>query len=387
MVMIFVPKEVRDLERRVAANPESVKKFGKAGFSVSIQRGAGLEAGISDAKYEEAGAVLIDDLKQGYEQADLVLKIDAPAMHPELKTHEALLMKEGTVLFCSLVPQNEVACIEHLLARKISCFSTNLIPRITIAQKMDTLSSQASLAGYKAVILAANSLGKYFPLLMTAAGTITPAKVVILGAGVAGLQAIATARRLGANVEAYDVREVVKEQVESLGAKFIEIPTEENLEDAGGYAKQQSEAFLNRQREVVGNHLASADVAITTALIPGRKAPLLITAEMVERMPLGSVIVDMAVAQGGNCELSEPGRTAKKHGVTIIGELNIPATMPIHASQLFSRNLYNLVTHLMVEGEFQIDVEEPITDGALLTHEGVYRHEPTKELIEKGAAS
>jgi len=387
MVQIFVPKEIRDLEKRVAASTESVKKFLKAGYSVAIERGAGMASGISDETFEKAGATLVDDAKTGYGQADMVLKIQAPAQNSEAGQHEVAMMKEGAILVCSLVPQNEVDTIKQLLERRISCFSTNLIPRITIAQKMDTLSSQASLAGYKAVIMAANALGKYFPLLMTAAGTITPAKVVVLGAGVAGLQAIATARRLGANVEAYDVRPVVKEQVESLGAKFIDIPVEENLEDAGGYAKDQSEEFLKRQRSVVGDHLAAADVAITTALIPGRPAPLLITAEMVERMPLGSVIVDMAVEQGGNCELSEPGKTVEKHGVTMIGELNIPATVPIHSSQLFAKNLLNFVTHLTDEGNFKIDLEEPITDGSLLTHEGQYRHEPTRDIIEKGATS
>lgn len=381
MVQIFVPKENRDLERRVAASSESVKKFLKAGYTVAIERGAGVASGIADKTFESAGATLVDDAKTGYDQADMVLKVQAP------DAGEVAMMKEGAILVSSLVPQNEVDTIKKLLERRISCFSTNLIPRITIAQKMDTLSSQASLAGYKAVIMAANSLGKYFPLLMTAAGTITPAKVVVLGAGVAGLQAIATARRLGANVEAYDVRPVVKEQVESLGAKFIEIQAEENLEDAGGYAKEQTEAFLKRQRAVVGDHLAAADVAVTTALIPGRPAPLLITAEMVERMPLGSVIVDMAVEQGGNCELSEPGKTVEKHGVTLIGELNIPATVPIHASQLFAKNLLNFVTHLTKEEKFQIDLEEPITEGSLLTHEGKYRHEPTKDIIEKGATS
>lgn len=387
MVNIFVPKEIRELERRVATNPDSIKKFIKAGYAVSVERGSGLEAGISDAQFEEAGASLVDDVASGYAAADMVLKIQAPAHNSQTGKHEVVMMKEGAILICSLVPQNEIETLHQLLERKISCFSTNLIPRITIAQKMDTLSSQASLAGYKAVVMGANALGKYFPLLMTAAGTITPAKVVILGAGVAGLQAIATARRLGAKVEAYDVRSVVKEQVESLGAKFIDVPVEEKMEDAGGYAKEQTEAFLKRQREIMGNHLAAADVAITTALIPGRPAPLLITEEMVKRMPLGSVIVDMAVAQGGNCALSEPGKTVVKEGVTIIGETNIPATMAIHASQLFSRNLLNLVTHLTEEGEFKMDLEEPITDGALITHAGAYRHEPTKDLINKGATS
>lgn len=378
---IFFPKEVADLEQRVAVVPETVKKLIAAGYTVSVERGAGIQAGVSDEAYEKAGAGLESDVAAAWQKADIVAKVNGPQHHPELGRHEAELIKEGGILIASIIPSNELDALKTLIKRKVSSFSMTLIPRITIAQKMDTLSSQASIAGYKAVLMAANQLGKYFPLLMTAAGTITPSKVIVLGAGVAGLQAIATARRLGANVEAFDIRAAVKEQVESLGAKFIDIPVAD-AEDAGGYAKEQSDAEQERQRKELSKRLSNADVAITTALIPGRPAPLLITEDMVKGMPLGAVIVDMAVSQGGNCALSEPGKTVVKEGVTIIGELNIPATVPIHASQLYARNMLNLITHLTVEKKFNIDLEEVITDGALLTHDGSCRHEQTRSLLE-----
>jgi len=381
MAQIFVPKEIRELETRVAATPETVKKLIGAGFPVTVERGAGEGSFIADKDFQEAGATLIDTAAAGYAGADIVLKVDPPLMTSE--QNEVALLKEGSILITHLVPANELELLGELCARKISCISMNLVPRITIAQKMDSLSSQASIAGYKAVLLGANALGKYFPLLMTAAGTITPARVVILGAGVAGLQAIATARRLGAMVEVSDVRMAVKEQVESLGAKFITVETDEDMEDAGGYAKEQSEDFLKKQREEVGKRMAGADVIITTALIPGRPAPLLIDEDIVKKMKPGSVIVDLAVQQGGNCALSEPGKTVVKHGVTLIGELNLPAMMQIHASQLYAKNLLNLVTHLGSEGTMPLDLEEPVTDGALLTHEGAVRHEPTRQLLDK----
>lgn len=380
MTQIFVPKEIRELEKRVAVTPETVKKLVKMGYGVSVQSGAGEFSFISDKEYEEAGAKVGSDLGKLYAEADIVLKVQPPDKAGD--KHEAELLKEGCILISHLVPQNEVETLKLLVKRKISCFSMNLIPRITIAQKMDSLSSQASIAGYKAVLMGASQLPKYFPLLMTAAGTITPARVVILGAGVAGLQAIATARRLGANVEVSDVRMAVKEQVESLGAKFIMVETDEDMEDAGGYAKEQSEDFLRRQREEVGKRIANSDVTITTALIPGRPAPMLIPADTVERMKPGSVIVDLAVEQGGNCELSEPGKTVSKHGVTIIGELNIPSSVSIHASQLYAKNLLNLIDHVTKEGNFQLDESEEVTDGALLTHQGAVRHEPTQKLLE-----
>jgi len=378
MAHIFFPKEIRDLETRVAVTPETAQKLIGAGFTVSVCKGAGDGAHISDETYTETGATLVDDNAAGYAAADIVLKVDAPTRE------EIDQLKEGTIVVSHLVPANSLDLVEKLRDRKISFFSMNLIPRITIAQKMDSLSSQASIAGYKAVLLGANALGKYFPLLMTAAGTITPARVVVLGAGVAGLQAIATARRLGAKVEASDVRLAVKEQVESLGAKFITVETDEDMEDAGGYAKEQSEDFLRRQREEVGKRMIAADVVITTALIPGRPAPVLIDEDIVKQMQPGSVIVDLAVQQGGNCALAEPGETITAHGVTIIGELNLPAMVAVHASQLYARNLLNFVTHVAKEGELVIDLEEPVTDGALLTHDGSVRHEPTVALLEKG---
>jgi len=385
MAQIFVPKEIRDLEKRVAATPETVKKLVAAGFAVTVESGAGEASFIDDEAYAQAGAQVEKDAAKGYGMADIVLKVQPPALGSAGKS-EADYLKEGAILVTHLVPANEPDLVVRLQQRKISCLSMNLIPRITIAQKMDSLSSQASIAGYKAVLLGASALGKYFPLLMTAAGTITPAKVVILGAGVAGLQAIATARRLGAVVEVSDVRMAVKEQVESLGAKFIMVETDEDLEDAGGYAKEQSEAFLARQREEVGRRIMAADVVITTALIPGRPAPVLIKADVVSQMNPGSVIVDLAVEQGGNCELSEPGKTVVRHGVTLIGELNLPSTMQVHASQLYARNLLNLILHLAKEGKVLIDVTEAVTDGALLTHDGEIRHEPTRIMLqEKGS--
>lgn len=374
MTQIFVPKETEELETRVAVTPETVKKLAAAGYSLTVENGAGEASFISDSDYTEAGASCVD-AATGYGAADIVLKVAPPS------DGEADQIKEGAILITHVVPNNCLDLIRKLMTRKISCFSMNLVPRITIAQKMDSLSSQASIAGYKAVLLGANHLAKYFPLLMTAAGTITPAKVVILGAGVAGLQAIATARRLGATVEVSDVRMAVKEQVESLGGRFIMVETDEDMEDEGGYAKEQSEDFLRRQREEVGKRIAAADVVITTALIPGRPAPMLIPADIVKRMNPGSVIVDLAVLQGGNCELSEPGKTITTHGVTIVGELNIPAMMQVHASQLYARNLLAFITHMTEEGNFKIDEEEPVTDGSLLTHGGKCRHEPTQKLL------
>lgn len=375
MTQIFVPKEIRDGETRVAATPETVKKLKGVGYDITVQKGAGASARIHDDAYADVGATLVDDAAAGYAAADIVFKVVCDL-------DEAKQLKEGCILISHMIPSNELDTVKTLIERKISCISMNLIPRITIAQKMDSLSSQASLAGYKAVLLSSTHLGKYFPLLMTAAGTITPAKVVILGAGVAGLQAIATARRLGATVEVSDVRMAVKEQVESLGAKFIEVETDEDMEDAGGYAKEQSEDFLRRQREEVGRRIAAADVVITTALIPGRPAPMLIPEDTVKKMAAGSVIVDLAALQGGNCQCTKPGETIEAHDVTIIGHMNLPATMPVHASQLYSRNLLNLVTHVTDEGKFVLDLEEPVTNGALLTHEGACRHEGTQELLK-----
>lgn len=379
---IFIPKEIRADERRIAASPESVKKMTAGGFKVHIEAGAGTRSFQSDASLEEAGATIVPDAQSGYDLADIVLKVQPP-MAIEGAGHEADRLKKGSILIASIVPNADLDLVKKLRDREITAFSTNLIPRITIAQKMDTLSSQASIAGYKAILMAANHLGKYFPLLMTAAGTIHPSKVVILGAGVAGLMAIATARRLGAQVEAFDVRSAVKEQVESLGAKFIEVEPDEDMEDAGGYAKQASEAFLKRQRDEIARRVANADVVVTTALVPGRKAPILITADTVKAMRAGSVIVDLAVEQGGNCELTQPG-THTVEDVIIIGDPNLASHLCVHASQLFARNLWNLMDHIRKDDQLVIDLEEAITNGSLLTHAGKIHHAATRELIEKG---
>lgn len=381
-MIVFVPKEVRKGENRVAATPETIVKLIKAGHQVRMERQCGHGAFLADEVLQGAGASLCS-ADEGWSQAELVLKIQAPCRRED-GHHEAELMKEGAILLCSLVPHSEAEVLRLCCARKITCFSTNLIPRTTIAQKMDTLSSQASLAGYKAVLLAACHLGRYFPMMMTAAGTVHPAKVVILGAGVAGLQAIATARRLGALVEAFDVRAAVKEQVESLGAKFIEVASDENLDGAGGYAKEASEAFLARQRAEIQKRCAAANVVITTALIPGKKAPVLVTEETVRAMAPGSVIVDLAVEQGGNCALTQPG-ISQQNGVTIIGEGNLPSTMSDHGSQLFARNLWNFIEHTF--GKEGFDWQEEITAGALLTHAGEIRNKAIAEWLASAATA
>jgi len=345
MVKVFIPKEQRSEETRVAATPETVKRLIKTGFEVTIEAGAGTKASFSDVDYGTAGAAIATDREETLRNADLVLVVNAPS------ADELQKMREGTVLAGFLAPYDDPTTVSQLAGAKISSLAMELVPRISRAQSMDALSSQASIAGYKAVLMAATRLGRYFPLLMTAAGTIKPARVVIMGAGVAGLQAIATAKRLGAIVEVSDIRPVGKEQVESLGGKFIPLPMEESGEGKGGYAKEMTPEFLARQREIVKKHLAAANVAITTALIPGRPAPKLILEDMVEAMAPGSVIVDLAVAQGGNCELSKKDEEVVHNGVLILGPSNLPAsTMARDSSNLYARNLEALVTLLLDEG-------------------------------------
>ncbi|MEO1228138.1 MAG: Re/Si-specific NAD(P)(+) transhydrogenase subunit alpha [Myxococcota bacterium] len=374
---VFVPRERSEGETRVALVPEGVKKLLKAGFSVQIESGAGHAAHVLDEAYTEAGAEVVSDFSAAG-GADVVLKV-AP-----FSVEEAAQLKEGSVAIGFMAPYANHDMVRTLTERKVTCLAMELVPRISRAQGMDALSSQASLGGYKAVLMAASSLDKYFPLLMTAAGTIQPARVVVLGAGVAGLQALATARRLGAVVEVSDIRPEVKEQIESLGGKFIDLPLEEVEQGEGGYAKEVTKEFLEKQQAIVADRLAEADVAITTALVPGRPAPKLISAATVERMRAGAVIVDMAVAQGGNCELSEKGATVEKHGVTIIGPENLPATVPGDASVMYSRNVYAVLNHIAKKAELELDLEEEITRGALLTHEGQIMHPPTREAIEGG---
>jgi NAD(P) transhydrogenase subunit alpha len=320
---------------------------------------------------------------EAWSTAVVVLKVTEAAENPQLGKHEADAMKPGAILMGLMSPHRNADMVKRLRDRKISTFALELVPRITRAQSMDVLSSQANIAGYKAVLLGAVNLPKYFPLFMTAAGTIQPARVVIMGAGVAGLQAIATARRLGAVVEVSDIRPAVKEQVLSLGAKFIDLPNLESGEGQGGYAKEMSADFIKKQQDIIKARIAIADVVITTALIPGRPAPRLVTADMVQGMKPGSVIVDLAVEQGGNCELSEAGKTVIKHGVKIMGEANLPATMPYDASAMFARNTFALMQLFIKGGELALDINDEVIKGTLLTHDGAVFHAPTGELLKK----
>ena len=383
MVKVFVPRERRPGETRVASTPETVRRMVKQGLEVAVERGAGLASLFRDADYEAAGARLVDDPAESWESADVVLKVTPPDHFEGLPGHEAEGLKPGAVLIGFLAPHKNLDMVRILAAGNVTSFSLELVPRVTRAQTMDALSSQASIAGYKAVLLAAWRLPKYFPLLMTAAGTIKPSRVVIMGAGVAGLQAIAAARRLGAVVEVSDVRPVVKEQVESLGAKFIELPIQESGEGQGGYAREMGEDFLRRQREIVQRHLAAADAVITTALVPGRPAPLLVTAEMVAAMRPGSVIVDLAVEQGGNCELSQADREViTENGVVILGPSNLAAGMPHDASLLYARNVHALLQLLLdKEGKLAPDLADEVLAGAVLTHGGQVLHQPTAERL------
>jgi NAD(P) transhydrogenase subunit alpha len=370
---IAVVREIRDGEKRVALVPESCKKLLQAGVRVTVENGAGEQAFFSDDSYREAGAEIEGDVAGLLGNADLVLKVQPPAFIPALGRHEADLMREGAMLLGTLAPARHPEAVEKMAARKISAFSTDRIPRISRAQSMDTLSSMANISGYKAVLIAANTLPRYFPMLMTAAGTVFPAKVFVIGAGVAGLQAIATARRLGATVEATDTRPAVKEQVESLGARFAAVETGESAQDASGYARELSPEFYRRQAELISGRCAAADAVITTALIGGVTAPGLITGEMVRAMRPGSVIVDLAAEGGGNCLLTRPGQTVVEHGVTIFGPLNLPSEMPWHASTLYSRNLTSFVMAFWKDGRFEIDLTDEILRGALVTHQGEVR--------------
>lgn len=381
-MIISIPKEILPGENRVACVPDVASKLIKAGFEVQIEKDAGLNAGFTNEKYSAAGVKVVDKLQELYANADIVLKVQRPLNHPTEGKHEIELLKKGTLLvsFVYVLHYTEVAkkCAEF----GIDLISMDMIPRTTLAQKMDALSSQANLAGYKSVILAANNLGKIFPLMMTAAGTISPAKVVIMGAGVAGLQALGTAKRLGAVVEVSDIRPTVKEEVQSLGGKFIEVETVENMQDAGGYAKEASEEFLKKQKDVIFKHITEADIVITTALVPGKKAPVLVTEEMIKKMRNGSVVLDMATEFGGNCELSEIGKTVKKHGVTIIGEPNLPSLVATHASEMYSKNILNLVQYISKEGKVELKLEDEIVKGSLITHNGEVINQRVKDLLK-----
>ncbi len=376
MPSVFVPKETRPGETRVAASPETAKRLVQAKLELGIEAGAGLAAGFSDQVFAAAGAKIVGP--EGW-ASDLVLKVQPPS------STEAEGLKAGAILVAFLQPHRELELVGILCARGVTALAMELVPRISRAQSMDALSSQATVAGYKAVLLGATHLKKMCPLLMTAAGTVPPAKVVVFGAGVAGLMAIATARRLGCRVEATDVRMAAKEQVERLGASFISVPGAGDMEGAGGYAKEQSAEFLQRQREEVAKRVAEADLVITTALIPGRQAPRLMDQAMVRSMKPGAVIVDLAVESGGNCELSEPGRVVERGGVTIVGLANLPATVPQHASELYAKNVLALVKLLLdKEGKLAPDWSDEVLAGCRLTHAGEVHHAPTAQALAAG---
>lgn len=379
MSIVFIPRERRPGEARVAATPETVRRMIQAGFTVHVEPGAGEGAQILDPAWKEAGAQLLP-AAEGWHRADVVLKVGPPS------EEEAGALQQGAALIGLLAPHQNPDVAALLASRGVSALAMELVPRITRAQKMDALSSQASIAGYKAVLLAAAALDKYFPLLMTAAGTVQPARVVVMGAGVAGLQAVATARRLGAVVEVSDIRPAVKEQVASLGGRFIELPMEEEGEGKGGYAREVSADFLRKQQAIVADHVAAADVVITTAQVPGRPAPRLVTREMVERMRPGAVIVDLAVEQGGNCELSVQGEDVIHQGVRILGRTNVPATVPADASLLYARNVLEVLLHVSAEGALRIDPEDEIAGAMLLTHDGAILHGPTAEKRKEATA-
>ena len=372
----------------MALVPETVEKLIRQGVSVSIERGAGAGAYIHDSAYEAAGAQIAPDARALYESADLVIRIHRPMTHPTLGVHEVDLLREGSALIAMLWPLQNAELARRLADRKITAFSMDAIPRIARAQALDVLSSMSTVAGYRAVLMAAGSLPRFFPLLMTAAGTIPPARVFIIGAGVAGLQAIATARRLGAVVEAFDTRAAVKEQVQSLGATFVEAELGVgDAEDKGGYAKALSEDAHKRELDLIGGHVKNADIVVTTALIPGQRAPLLITREMVESMKPGSQIVDLAGEFGGNCELSKPGESVVAHEITIHAPLNLPATLPVHASQMYSRNIASFLALLLKDGAMVVNFEDQIIKDSCITHEGRIVHERTRALVDGGAGA
>jgi H+-translocating NAD(P) transhydrogenase subunit alpha len=374
-MIVGVPKETAPGERRVSLVPDGISKL--VGVSVLVEKGAGDAAGFTDQAYIEKGASIAFDTSSLYNQCDVILKVTTPT------PSEAVRLKEGCTIISLLYPLANLEAVRVLTSRKATAFAMELLPRISRAQSMDALSSQSNLGGYKAVLLAAESLPRIFPMMMTAAGTLSPAKVFVVGAGVAGLQAIATARRMGALVEAYDLRPVVKEQVESLGARFAQVPIEaKDAQDSGGYAKAQTEDFYLKQQKFLAERAQVSDVVITTALIPGQRAPTLISEDAVKGMRTGSVIVDLAAEQGGNCALTEPGKTVIKHGVTIIGPLNLPSTMAPQASQLYSRNVTSFLSTMMKEGRMVIDANDELVRGSLVISNGEIVHPPTRAAVE-----
>ena len=381
-MIIGVPKETYPGEKRVALIPAILPSLKKEGMDVQIETGAGVESGYPDAAYTEKGGTVVSSRLQLFETAHIIAQVRMLGANPEQGQTDLPLMQPDQIIVGMADALSNPHGIRELTTRRVRAFAMELMPRITRAQSMDVLSAMGTVAGYKAVLLAADALPKMFPMLMTAAGTVTPAKVLIIGAGVAGLQAVSMARRLGAAVEAYDVRPAVKEQVLSLGAKFVDLPLDtQEAEDTGGYAKAQDEAFYRRQRELLTKVIASSDVVITTATVPGKKAPVLITADMVAGMSPGSVIIDLAAERGGNCELTQANRTVVAQGVTIIGTENLPSLVPYHASQMYSKNIATFLLHLVKKGEITINREDEITKGTLLTCDGDVVHPQIRERL------
>ncbi len=382
-MIIGVPRESYPGERRVALVPVVVPNLVKAGFDVVVEAGAGVEAGYPDALYVEKGAKILPDRAALFAAADIVVQVLCYGSNDVTGKADLPLLRRGQVLIGFLRPLGSIEVIQQIAQTGVTSFSVELMPRTTRAQSMDALSSMGTICGYKAVLIAADTLPRIFPMLTTAAGTITPARVLIIGAGVAGLQAIATARRLGAVVSAYDLRPASKEQVQSLGGRFVELPIEaKDAQDARGYGTAQDETFYARQRELLTRVVAESDVVITTAVVPGKKAPVLVTAEMVKGMAPGSVIFDLAGERGGNCELTQSGKTIVAHGVTVIGRINIATEVPYHASQMYARNVTSFLLHLGKEGKLQLNMQDEITRETLLTKDGEVANQRVREFFK-----
>ena len=385
-MIIGIPKETYPGEQRVALIPATLPSLKKEGMEVQIETGAGAASGYPDDAYAEKGGTIVPSRAQLFETAQIIAQVRLLGANPEHGLTDLPLMQPDQIIVGMADALANPESIRELTTRRVRAFAMELMPRITRAQSMDVLSSMGTVSGYKAVLMAADALPKMFPMLMTAAGTVAPAKVFVIGAGVAGLQAVSMARRLGAAVEAYDVRPAVKEQVLSLGAKFVDLPLDtQEAEDKGGYAKAQDESFYRRQRELLTKVIASSDVVITTATVPGKKAPVLITADMVAGMSPGSVIIDLAAERGGNCELTQAGQTLVAHGVTVIGTENLPSLVPYHASQMYSKNIATFLLHLVKKGELTINREDEITRETLLTCDGDVVHPQIREILDPSA--
>ncbi len=384
-MIVGVLQETFPGERRVAVIPAMVPSLTKAGLDVLVEAGAGTEARFPDAEYQGKGAQIASSRSEVFQKADIILQVRSPGANPDRGSEDIANFRSGQVIIGHHEPMTELEPLQALAKKGVTAFSMEFMPRITRAQSMDTLSSMATIAGYRAVLLAAETLPRIFPMLMTAAGTLAPAKVFVVGVGVAGLQAIATARRLGAVVEAYDIRPAVADQVRSLGAKFVEFDLHmEEAEDKGGYAKEQSEEFLRRQQEEMAKSVAANDVVITTAAVPGKQAPILVTADMVKGMTPGSVIVDLAAERGGNCELTRPGETIVIEGVTILGPLNMASDTPMHASQMYAKNITTFLLAMVEEGRLKLDPADEVIQGTLLCQDGEVVNPRIREVMGLG---